>query len=131
MRKETVFPFKRGSLNTHPCGIDMQTGQSSHTPVLLEETLRYLQPRPGRQYVDGTLGGGGHTEAILEQCAPRGRVLGIDTDAQALERVGKRLSSMVEQGRFGTGPYRTGRGRFCVFCRRNFTRPGLFIVSDG
>ncbi len=92
MQKGTVFPFKRGSLNTHRRGIDMQAGQSSHTPVLLEETLRYLQPRPGGQYVDGTLGGGGHTEAILERCAPHGRVLGIDTDAQALERVGKRLS---------------------------------------
>ncbi len=112
MRKGTVFPFKRGSLNTHRCGIDMQIGQSSHTPVLLEETLRYLQPRPGGQYVDGTLGGGGHTEAILERCAPHGRVLGIDTDAQALERAGKRLSSMVEQGRLALV-----RGKFAELAR--------------
>lgn len=77
----------------------MQTGQSGHIPVLLEEVLKYLQPRDGGQYIDGTLGGGGHTEAILERSAPDGRVFGIDTDAEALERVGKRLSSMVEQGR--------------------------------
>ena len=90
----------------------MQTGQSGHIPVLLEEVLKYLQPRTGGQYVDGTLGGGGHTEAILERSAPNGRVLGIDTDAQALERVGKRLSSMVEQRRLALV-----RGNFAELAR--------------
>jgi len=90
----------------------MQSGQLSHIPVLLDEVLKYLQPRAGGQYVDGTLGGGGHTEAILEQCAPGGRVLGIDTDALALERVGKRLSSMIEQGRLALV-----RGKFAELAR--------------
>ncbi|MGH2493295.1 MAG: 16S rRNA (cytosine(1402)-N(4))-methyltransferase RsmH [Ktedonobacteraceae bacterium] len=90
----------------------MQTGQSGHIPVLLEEVLKYLQPRAGGQYVDGTLGGGGHTEAILERSAPDGRVLGIDTDAQALERVGKRLSSTVAQGRLALV-----RGNFAELAR--------------
>lgn len=90
----------------------MQSGQLNHIPVLLEETLKYLQPRPGGQYVDGTIGGGGHTEAILAQCAPGGRVLGIDTDTQALERVSKRLSSMVEQGRLALV-----RGKFAELAR--------------
>lgn len=114
MRKGTVSPFKGRSRcrNAHRCGIDMQSGQLSHIPVLLEEVLKYLQPRPGGQYVDGTLGGGGHTEAILEQCAPAGRVLGIDTDAQALERVGKRLLIMVEQGRLALV-----RGNFAELAR--------------
>jgi len=79
---------------------------------MLEEVLEYLRPRPGGQYVDGTIGGGGHTEAILAQSAPGGRVLGIDTDAQALERVGKRLASMVEQGRLALV-----RGKFAELAR--------------
>ena len=66
--------------------------QIQHVPVMLEEVLKFLQPEPGGHYVDGTSGGGGHTEAILERSAPEGRVLGIDADAQALERVKQRLS---------------------------------------
>jgi 16S rRNA (cytosine1402-N4)-methyltransferase len=74
----------------------MQTG---HIPVMLEEVLKYLQPRAGGYYVDGTLGGGGHAEAILERSAPGGKVLGIDSDAQALSRVERRLATAVEDGR--------------------------------
>ena len=55
--------------------------QTQHVPVMLDEVLKYLQPEPGGSYVDGTLGGGGHTEAILERTAPDGKVLGIDSDA--------------------------------------------------
>ncbi len=73
--------------------------QTIHIPVMLEEVLKYLQPRAGGQYVDGTIGGGGHTEAILEQSAPGGRVLGIDSDAQALAGVEKRLASAVRDER--------------------------------
>jgi 16S rRNA (cytosine1402-N4)-methyltransferase len=73
--------------------------QTIHIPVMLEEVLKYLQPRAGGQYVDGTIGGGGHTEAILERSAPGGRVLGIDSDAQALAGVEKRLASAVRDGR--------------------------------
>src|SRR5438105_10472635 len=91
MQREMAFLFK--------FGIDMQTGQPGHQPVLLEEVLKYLSPKPGGTYIDGTVGGGGHTEAILARSAPDGKVLGIDTDAQALEGVGKRLASMVNYGR--------------------------------
>jgi len=72
---------------------------SQHVPVMLEEVLRFLHPVPGGLYIDGTLGGGGHTAAILAQSAPDGRVLGIDTDEQALQRVRARLSPFVESGR--------------------------------
>src|SRR6266699_920596 len=74
----------------------MQTG---HIPVMLEEVLKFLQPRAGGLYVDGTLGGGGHAEAILERSAPGGKVLGVDSDAQALARVERRLTRAVQDGR--------------------------------
>lgn len=73
--------------------------QTQHVPVMLEEVLSYLQPQPGACYIDGTLGGGGHTTAILERSAPDGRVLGIDADAHALARVRERLAPAVESGR--------------------------------
>ena len=128
MRRETVSLFKGGGRcrNSHRCGIDMQTGQLSHIPVLLEEALKYLQPRAGGQYIDGTLGGGGHTEAILEQSAPDGRVLGIDTDALALERVGERLSSMVQQGRLALV-----RGKFAELARIVHDEANFVSSVDG
>lgn len=73
--------------------------QTRHVPVMLDEVLEYLRPAPGGSYIDGTLGGGGHTGAILERSAPNGKVLGIDTDAQALERVWERFPQMVADGR--------------------------------
>lgn len=62
-----------------------------HLPVLLSEVLEFLDVRPNRNYVDGTLGGGGHAKAILERNAPAGRVLGIDWDAGAISRFKKSL----------------------------------------
>src|ERR1700730_488922 len=77
----------------------MSIEHSQHVSVMLEEVLRLLQPRPAGHYIDGTLGGGGHTSALLEQSAPDGRVLGIDTDVQALARVREQLSESVSNGR--------------------------------
>lgn len=73
--------------------------QTQHVPVMPEEVVYYLHPQPGGHYIDGTLGGGGHTQAILERCAPDGKVLGIDTDIRALERVRERLPAEVISGR--------------------------------
>jgi 16S rRNA (cytosine1402-N4)-methyltransferase len=73
--------------------------ETQHVPVMLEEVLKFLQPEPGGHYIDGTSGGGGHTEAILERSAPDGKVLGIDTDVQALARVRERLAESVSSGR--------------------------------
>jgi 16S rRNA (cytosine1402-N4)-methyltransferase len=58
---------------------------------LLEETLQWLDVRPGRLIVDGTLGDGGHAEAILERSAPSGRLVGLDRDPDALRTAGARL----------------------------------------
>ncbi len=72
---------------------------SQHVSVMLAEVLKFLQPRSGGLYIDGTLGGGGHTAAILEQSAPNGRVLGIDADEQALKRVKAQFPDFVDSGR--------------------------------
>jgi 16S rRNA (cytosine1402-N4)-methyltransferase len=56
-----------------------------HRAVLLSETLEYLDPQPGRRYIDATFGAGGHTHALLEQTAPTGSVLALDLDNSALE----------------------------------------------
>ena len=61
-----------------------------HPPVLLKETLNYLKAEEGGLFVDATLGGGGHTEAIL-RANPKNRVIGIDRDEEAIERALKRL----------------------------------------
>ena len=63
-----------------------------HVPVLCDEVIDLLQPRDGGLYVDGTLGLGGHTQAILERSAPAGRVIGFEWDAEALARAQERLA---------------------------------------
>ena len=69
----------------------------SHTSVLREEAVRYLITDPCGVYLDGTLGGGGHAEAVLEKLSPKGRLIGIDRDMDALRAAGERLSRWGEQ----------------------------------
>ena len=57
----------------------------THTPVLLEEVMRFLEPKPGSRFIDATFGAGGHTRMLLERTAPDGRVLAIDQDESALK----------------------------------------------
>src|SRR3989304_3031130 len=62
-----------------------------HAPVMVEEVVRYLSVQPGGRYVDCTVGGGGHSLAILEAAAPGGLLLGIDADENALQIARERL----------------------------------------
>jgi len=55
-----------------------------------------LSVRPGGRYVDGTLGTGGHSQAILERCLPGGRLLAIDLDPEAIDRAKQRLNQYVD-----------------------------------
>ena len=66
--------------------------QEGHLPVLVEEVMSMLAPAPGSLQIDATLGGGGHTERILEATDPDGRLLGLDADGAAIARVGQRLA---------------------------------------
>jgi 16S rRNA (cytosine1402-N4)-methyltransferase len=63
----------------------------AHVSVLVREAVDFLKPAPGGRYLDGTLGGGGHTEQILLGSEPDGAVLGLDRDDEALVAARQRL----------------------------------------
>lgn len=63
-----------------------------HYSVLLQETIDNLNIKPDGVYLDGTLGGGGHSEAILQQLSPQGHHYGVDQDEAAIEAATKRLA---------------------------------------
>jgi 16S rRNA (cytosine1402-N4)-methyltransferase len=70
--------------------------EEGHLPVLVDEVIEMLAPVSGSLHIDATLGGGGHTERILEAANPDGRLLGLDADPAAIARVDARL-----RARFG------------------------------
>jgi 16S rRNA (cytosine1402-N4)-methyltransferase len=65
--------------------------KEGHQPVLAEEVIEMLSPASGSLQIDATVGGGGHTERILEATTPDGRLLGLDADGAAIARVDDRL----------------------------------------
>jgi len=65
--------------------------KEGHLPVLAEEVIEMLRPAAGSLQIDATVGGGGHTERILEASDPDGRLLGLDADGAAIARVAQRL----------------------------------------
>jgi 16S rRNA (cytosine1402-N4)-methyltransferase len=68
--------------------------QARHVPVLADELLRLLDPKPGETWVDCTAGGGGHARLIAERVAPGGRVVGLDQDPAMLKRARARLAGL-------------------------------------
>ena len=79
--------------------------QPSHRPVMLAESLQFLQAQPGGVYVDGTLGEGGHTLGILQQSEPDGVVLGIDRDPRSVQASQTRLSRYGNRAMLVHGNY--------------------------
>ena len=73
-----------------------------HESVLLEEVVQYLEPSKGKFFIDGTLGGGGHTEALLRENAS---VKGIDRDPHARAYAGERLLQFGERFEAVAGCY--------------------------
>ncbi len=62
-----------------------------HTPVLIKEVIQYLDPKPNQNFIDATVGDGGHAAAILEKTSPNGRLLAIDRDSDSIIRARSRL----------------------------------------
>lgn len=63
-----------------------------HQPVLVKEILEYLNPRPNQNFIDATVGDGGHAEKILENTKPNGRLIAIDRDFESIIRAKSNLS---------------------------------------
>ncbi len=87
-----------------------------HTPVLAEEAVSFLVNAPEGVYVDGTLGGGGHAESILRNLGPRGRLIGVDADEEALQFASGRLAPFGERQ---------------VLCRGNFRDLKKIVAECG
>lgn len=99
---------------------------TTHVPVMLAEVLAALDVRPGGRYVDCTLGGAGHAEAILEHAQPGGTLVGIDADAAAIERGTLRLARFE-------GSFRLVRGNFSQvgeICRQMEFAPVNGVLMD-
>ncbi len=71
-----------------------------HYSVLLEETIENLNIQPDGIYVDGTLGGGGHSLEIAKRLSEKGRLYGIDQDAEAISAASERLSEYQDRVTF-------------------------------
>ena len=87
-----------------------------HRAVLLDEVMTWLAPRTGGLYVDGTLGGGGHTRAIAEAVGPAGRVVALDQDAGALDRARANLEGVEDR---------------CLLVQGSFARMDEVVAAQG
>lgn len=76
-----------------------------HIPVLLEEAIQYLDPKPNQNFIDCTLGTGGHTQEILKKTLPSGKVLAIDANAETIKIAEKRLKEFSKRIIFHQGNF--------------------------
>lgn len=87
----------------------------SHKPVLLDETIDALAIKPNGIYVDGTAGGGGHSEEILKQLNETGKLISIDQDPDAIQAVTKRLAKYKNS----------------IICKGNFSEMDSILANIG
>ena len=114
-RNPRRFEDKYKELNPDRYASDVQkilasgkTPAGTHRPIMVDEVLRCLQPAAGDVAVDCTLGGGGHTQAILEHVQPGGRLIGLDVDPLELPRTEARLRAAG----FGADTFVARQGNF-------------------
>lgn len=69
---------------------------SEHIPVMIDEVMHWLEPKPGGYYMDATLGLGGHAARLMELTGGQAHLLGLDRDMQALQKAGERLARYGE-----------------------------------
>ena len=75
-----------------------------HAPVMVDEVMDLLRPERGGTFLDGTLGGGGHAQALLER-GPEARLIGVDRDPDALAEAGRRLARFGDRVRLVASTY--------------------------
>jgi 16S rRNA (cytosine1402-N4)-methyltransferase len=99
-----------------------------HIPVLPEEVLRFLDPKPGGRFIDATLGAGGHARSILERVLPGGGLLGIDRDEAALELARTELEPFAPLVEFAHANF---RDIAAVAAERGFTEADGVLADIG
>ena len=93
-----------GEAETSPAG-----APRLHEPVLLEQVIGWLQPRPGGLFCDATVGLGGHARAILERTSPDGRLVGIDRDHDAIAEAKVALETFGDRVTLVHAPFSRAR----------------------
>lgn len=77
----------------------------NHVPVLLNEVIEYLDPKPNENFIDATLGNGGHAKEILKRTAPDGKLLGIDRDMDSINAAKENLKEFGDRVIFAQGNF--------------------------
>jgi len=110
----------------------LKNPDAEHVPVMSKEVLDLLQCKPGGIYVDGTVGLGGHAQAILEKIQPDGMLIGLDRDKESLEKAQNRLKSFAGNCRlFHDNGDRYEYFRSMTITNRHGFRPLETIVTPG
>ena len=104
-----------------------------HKSVLLEESIEALHIRPDGIYVDGTLGGGGHSYEICRRLSDGGRLIGIDQDAAAIAAATKRLEEFKDRVTIVRSNYcdmkKRARQTWYYICRWSHFGSGGLVLS--
>lgn len=106
----------------------MNTKKSFHEPVLLKEVIEHLQIKPGKLYIDATIGGGGHGVEILKL---GGRLLGIDCDPEAIKAAGKRFSTACPPAKNSRSEYLGGPNASWQLAQENFVHLKIIAEEHG
>ena len=104
------------------------TPSGQHRPVLMDEVLACLKPRPGEVVVDCTVGWGGHALELLRRVGPQGRLIGIDADGDNLSRARERLEALG-------APYSLQHGNFAgianILAQEGFSAVDVILADLG
>ena len=106
----------------------------THQSVLLKETIKFLDPKPGDFIVDGTVDGGGHATAILEKIMPGGMLLGIDWDRRMVETTKQRIAEILSP-KFEIRNLRMEQGNYAdlpeILQKRNLPKADGLLLDLG